>query len=117
SRRRPVGGQDKQLSEAEQKKLWADLGSADAGRGYRAVGALTRSPKHAVLLLRGRLPQLPRDDPERMAELIADLGSERFTTRQKAVKELEKAGELAEPALRKALAGELPLEVRRRLTK
>src|SRR5262249_4712608 len=37
-----------------------------------------------------------------------------FTARNKATAELEKLADLAEPALRKVLAGQPPLEVRRR---
>ena len=39
----------------EREALWADLGSADAARAYRALGELASDPKGAVLFLKGRL--------------------------------------------------------------
>jgi hypothetical protein len=50
-----------------------------------------------------------------VARLLADLGGESFAGRQQAAAELEKLGVSARPALRKALAGNPPLEVRRRI--
>jgi hypothetical protein len=46
---------------------------------------------------------------------LADLQSDRFELRRQAEATLEKLGDLTEPALRKALADEPPLEVRQRL--
>jgi hypothetical protein len=54
-------------------------------------------------------------DTKRIAGLIAALDSDQFTVRAQATRQLEKLGLDAEPALRKALAGRPPLEVRRRL--
>src|SRR5207244_742732 len=50
-----------------------------------------------------------------VAHFLADLGRERFETRRQAQSELEALGESAEPALRKALAGDPPLDLRQRL--
>jgi hypothetical protein len=52
---------------------------------------------------------------ERIERLIADLDSDDFDTRTKASKELAELGELAVPALRKALAKGPPAEGRRRM--
>jgi hypothetical protein len=52
---------------------------------------------------------------EHLEGLIRDLDSDQFAVRQKATEELQKLGELAEAALRRALQGKLPLEQRRRL--
>jgi hypothetical protein len=57
----------------------------------------------------------PAAEAGRVAALIADLGSEQFKVREQAMRELEKLGEVAAPALHKALAGDVPLEVKRRL--
>jgi hypothetical protein len=54
-------------------------------------------------------------DPGRITALIADLDSDRFGVREKATAGLEGFGELAEPLLRKALAGQPSLEARRRI--
>ncbi len=48
-------------------------------------------------------------------ELITDLDQERFDVRERAVRELEKLGEHAEPAVPVALAGKPSLDARRRL--
>src|SRR5207244_4307264 len=65
-------------------------------------------------LLKGRLrPAAPPDD-KRIARLIADLDGDDFDTRERAAREVAAIGEAAEPALRKALAGDPSAELRRR---
>jgi hypothetical protein len=56
-------------------------------------------------------------DPDRVAKLIGDLDAPAFAARERATKELEGLGELAEPALRQALARPASEEARGRLTK
>ncbi len=111
--RRPVS-----LPEKELEALWRHLGSADAEEAYRAVGRLTASPTQAVALLRERLRPAPvatAQQREAMRRWIADLGSPRFSTRDAAVRELQRLGETAAPALREALSRAADLETRRRL--
>jgi hypothetical protein len=52
---------------------------------------------------------------ESVAKLISQLGAADFRTREQATKELEKVGNSALPALRKAAKGKLELEVKRRI--
>src|SRR5207249_10739415 len=54
-------------------------------------------------------------DKEQLARWIVDLDSAVFADRAKATRELERQAELAEPLLRKALAGDPSPEVRRRI--
>ncbi len=54
-------------------------------------------------------------DPKRLAQLLADLENGRVELRRQAESELEGLGDLAEPALRKALDGEPPLVLRQRV--
>ena len=54
-------------------------------------------------------------NPDRIAKLIGDLDNDQFATRQKAAEELEKLGELAEPALRKRSGGQVQLDLRRQI--
>lgn len=54
-------------------------------------------------------------DHRRIERLIADLDDGRFAVRDRATRELAELGELAEPALRRALAGGASPEARRRL--
>jgi hypothetical protein len=65
--------------------------------------------------LRERLRPVTPADEKLVARLIADLDGDRFEVREKATSDLEKLGEVAIPACRKALAGSPPAEVRRRL--
>jgi WD40 repeat protein len=103
------------LSEAELEACWAALAGADAARDYEAVLALAGSPKKAVPFLKDRLRLVPVADPGRVNLLLTSLDGKRFTERERAARALERLGPAAEPALRRALAGKLPLEVRRRV--
>ncbi len=104
------------LTAEDLKSLWADLAIEDAARAYRVVWKLAGSPRQTMPLLRDRLRPAPRGDAERIARLIADLDSGRFAVREEATNELTKLGDVAEPALRKALtAGQASAEARRRL--
>jgi hypothetical protein len=102
------------LKDEELESLWRDLAGEDAERAYRAVWGLATVPQ-GVPLLRRRLLPLPTVEPKRLAQLLADLGDKRFAVRAKATEELERLGDLVEPALRKALADDPPLETLRRL--
>ena len=67
--------------------------------------------------LQGRLRPVPVPDAQRVAQLIADLDSKQFAVRQKAEDELEKLGELVDPALIQVLAGKPSLETKQRVEK
>jgi HEAT repeat protein len=103
------------LSPTELETLWADLGSADAARGYRAVRALVAAPDKTLPLLRRQLGPATAPDPKQLARLIADLDDDQFEVREKATRALEELGSLARPALRQALETKPSAEVRRRL--
>jgi RNA polymerase sigma factor (sigma-70 family) len=101
------------LRPADFAACWTDLGG-EAAAAYRAIGRLARAPE-AVARLRDRLRPVAAADARRVARLIADLDSEKFPVRERATAELAELGELAAPALRKALAGAPSAEQRRRL--
>ncbi len=103
------------LSRKELEALWADLGGADAAKGYRAIRALVAAPEPTVPFLREHLRALSPLDGKALARLIADLDAGQFAVREKAMHELEKLGPSAGPALRQVLAGQPSLEVRRRV--
>jgi RNA polymerase sigma factor (sigma-70 family) len=84
-------------------ELWTVLAAADAAEAYQASNALVASPQQALDLLKERLQPPAMPNAARIARLLADLDSEQFTVRQQAKNELEKIGEEAAPALRKAL--------------
>jgi hypothetical protein len=103
------------LTGPELEALWADLAGADAAKAHRAIRALAAAPKQAVPFLSQHLRPVPAPDAKHLARLIADLDDKRFVVRENAVRELEKLGSLASPALREALAGKPSLEVHRRV--
>ncbi len=93
---------------------WSDLASK-AADADRAIWALALAPKQSLTFLAERLKQPPAAKPDQFAKLLADLDSDRFDVRQKATRELDQLAEGAEAALRKAMTGNLPLEVRQRI--
>jgi WD40 repeat protein len=99
--------------------LWADLGSARAGRAFRAVGDLVASPETALTLLRDRLraPQGKAPGEVEIRKLIAKLDAPRYAARERATRELGRLGTRAEPALRERLRGGASPEARRRIEK
>jgi len=102
------------LSASGLESCWKDL-RGDAATAYGALGALVASPAQAVPLLRDRLQPATASDERRIARLISDLDSEQFAARRKAAADLEELGQLAEPALQKALRGKPSTEARRAL--
>lgn len=95
--------------------LWADLAGQDAARAYRAVWALSASPKETVAFLSGRVKAPPRNPLlERLPQLIKDLNDDSYAVREKATADLEKLGQEARAAL--TAAKDSPAaEVRRRV--
>jgi hypothetical protein len=94
---------------------WEDLASPDAKAAYRAIRVLADAPGQSLPLLRKRSRPAAPPDASRVERLLAGLGSDRFSERSQAVKELEQMGDQAEGALRRLVAGNPPLEVARRV--
>jgi hypothetical protein len=94
--------------------LWADLASADAGQAYRALRQLAAVPGQAVPLLQKHLQPLTPEEAKKVKQLLGNLDANHFRARKQALKELERWGVRAEPALRQEMAGQ-HLEVRLRL--
>jgi WD40 repeat protein len=103
------------LTPKELEGLWADLAGRDAGRAYQMIEVLASLPKQPVPLLEKQLRPVPLIGGRRIADLLADLEDNRFAIREKAMRELEKCGELAEQALRRRLTEKPPLDVCRRI--
>ncbi len=104
-----------ELSPQELERLWTELGDPEAGKGYRAGWALAAVPARSVPFLAERLGPVPLVGAKRLAQLVADLDSARYATRQQAERELQRLGDLAEPALRRALEANPSLEMKRRI--
>jgi RNA polymerase sigma factor (sigma-70 family) len=104
-----------ELSAKDLEALWADLAGNDAPRAHQAIHRLALTPSQVEAFLKTRLPPATPAEPGRLKQLVADLESPQFAVRQKATAELEKLGELAITALRRALAGKPSLEVQQRV--
>jgi hypothetical protein len=101
------------LSASEIAALWFDL-AADAAKVDSAIWKLASAPNDAVPWLKEKLLVVPVP-LDKVAKLVAQLDSDNFATRQKAQQSLTDLGPAAEGALRKALEGQIALEVRQRL--
>jgi WD40 repeat protein len=110
-----MGGKSVSPQPREIEPLWTSLGSNDAPRAYQAIWTLAAVGKPAVALLGERLKPQPQTDQARIDRLVADLDSDRYTVREKAMQALEKIGLPARAALQRVLKGEPSLEVRRRV--
>jgi RNA polymerase sigma factor (sigma-70 family) len=107
---------DLKLTAKDLDAAWADLASEEAVKAYAGARLLQADPARAVPFLQGQLkPKVDKPAPERLKQLITDLDAIEFKKREAAIKELEKYGVLAEPALRKALTEQPPLEVKQRV--
>ena len=96
--------------------LWTELADEDAGLAYRAMWSLVATPQESVALFRKNLRPAVEPDRKLLDSLITDLDSAQFSRRSKALREFEKLGELAGPALREARKrSNLSLETRVRL--
>ncbi|HEV3084651.1 MAG TPA: sigma-70 family RNA polymerase sigma factor [Gemmataceae bacterium] len=103
------------LPSQELGEAWPTLAGDDAAAAYHTIWLLRGSPEEAVPFLGKRLRPAEPADERRLAQLLADLDSDAFATRERAERELQHMGEAAVPALRTALSGKLSPEARRRL--
>jgi dipeptidyl aminopeptidase/acylaminoacyl peptidase len=102
------------LETKELEALWTTLAGDDAPKAYQAVRTLAAAGQ-SVPFLQERIQESGKPDEKKLARLIAELDHDQFAVREKATRELEKFGGLAEEALRKALADNPSVEVRRRI--
>jgi hypothetical protein len=97
----------------ELETWWAALAADDAAAAHRAVWSLAAA-SGAVPFLKERLRPVVLEEG-RITRLVRELDDNDFQVRERASRDLEGFGELAEPGLRKALAGGPAPEVRRRI--
>jgi RNA polymerase sigma factor (sigma-70 family) len=112
-RTNPAAG--KPLGRAELDACWAALAGDDAAKAYNATRTLAASESQSLPYLEEHLRPAEPAEPGLVGDLIAKLDSDRAADREESSRELEKLGESATPAIRKALAGRVSAEVRRRL--
>jgi hypothetical protein len=98
------------------RKLWDEMASTDFVQAGDAVEVLASAPGQAIPFLVQRLRQVRVADSEkRIAALIAQLDSNTFKVREKALQELTKFGPAAVPQLQEALEKRISIETRRRI--
>src|SRR5205807_757857 len=100
----------RQTRQADEETLWRALAGEDAVAAYEAICAL--AARRDVGLFAKRLGLVAAPDAAKTNQLLVELDSSQFATRQKAERELAALKELAEPELRKAVAESRSLEVR-----
>jgi hypothetical protein len=94
-------------------QLWDTLLGTDAKAAYQAIWDLRQTGDQATEFIKTHVKPVAKVEPEKVQKLVADLDDPAFETRRKAATQLAELGELAEPALRKALEGEPSAEVRK----
>jgi hypothetical protein len=117
-RRQRIASRVRPLSPEEVQRYWVALAGADAEAAADAIGYLAGAPaadQQTVPFLRKHLKAALAPDLKRLRSLIAELESDEFAVREKAQRELERMGEDAVPALRKALDSKPSAEARRRM--
>ena len=101
-------------SQADLDALWRHL-AKDGITAHQAIAALIAA-KDTVTLLSVRVKPAIKPSDEQLKAWLADLASPAFKTREAAQREIGRAGELVEPALRRALKSVTDPEVQRRLS-
>ena len=104
-----------ELDAMQIETLWTDLAGRDAVKAGKSIQTFASAPKQTTAFLREQLKPVVPVDGKKITKWIADLDSASFKTRSVAANELEKLGDLAIPALRKALASPTTLETQRRI--
>jgi hypothetical protein len=94
---------------------WHRLADQDAGAAFDAVWGLVAAGNQVMPFLRARLPVICKTDHEGAHQLVADLGAEELSVRQRAMEKLEALGVAAEDALWGCLEEQPHLEVRLRV--
>lgn len=103
------------LTVKDAEALWDELEGNDALKAYRAMKVLAAAPKVSLPLLKDKLKPADESELMKIAELIADLDSDDFEKRNRAVKALEDSGEPAARLLRKALNDNPSAEAAKRI--
>jgi hypothetical protein len=110
----PPGARAKNLKADDLAALWTALGG-EAKAAYAAMIQLSASSAVALPLLSKHVQPVPESDKQQMAALLTKVASDKFGDREEATRQLKQLGAAAEPGLRKAMNGNPPLEVQRRL--
>ncbi len=115
----PTGlhGEDRKkvrLNAEELERRWQDLGGQEHP-AYQAIWKLSMASEQSLPLFAKHLQPFKKVDPKQIERWVEDLGSDQFKTRNTAETDLEKLGELAQPALERSLKKAETLDLRRRI--
>jgi RNA polymerase sigma factor (sigma-70 family) len=104
---------------AELPALWDDLAGPDAAKAYQSIAKLALAPEWTIARVREKVRPVAepasKPDRSRLGRLIGDLDNDAFEIREKAMQELAKYGEFAQPAYDAGLAGKPTEETRQRI--
>jgi RNA polymerase sigma factor (sigma-70 family) len=106
---------DGELTDRGLQKATIDLLGQDAGKAYQAMRTLAAAPHQSLSWLKKQLKPAAGVEEQKINQLIEQLDDDTFAVREKAMRELERLRESAEPFLRKALQKSPTLEKRRRI--
>jgi hypothetical protein len=112
-----AGSQSRLLTDDERLHSFSLLTSDNAVIAHRAIVDLANDSGPVVALLANHVAPAVAGDEKAYAKDIAMLGSPRYSERETAMRDLELAGDLAEGAIRRALADSQSLEQRHRLVR
>jgi hypothetical protein len=106
-----------QLQAQEIERVWDELAAPDAVKAFDGMQRLLADPRQAVAFLQKHLKVATPVDTTKLAKWISELDSKKFPVREQAMRELEKLGDLAVPALTRLLSAPPSVEARRRAEK
>jgi hypothetical protein len=104
------------LSAEELAALWTDLSNSDPVKADAAWHKLGEAGDNAIPFLREKIRPIavPAVDRAKLDKSVADLGSEKYPTRERATRDLLAAGELAVSPLQRLLANQPSPEAAKR---
>lgn len=102
------------LTAEEAEKLWKVMSQDDAQAAFTALTELASSPVRALEIVQREIKPALAPTSADLDRIFTELGSEDFTTRERASKKLAEYGELVVPEVRKRLEGNPSAEVRQR---
>jgi WD40 repeat protein len=105
------------LADKDLDAVWEDLSSPDAAKAFRARNKLVAGAADTLQWLAEKARAFPALDLTQLDQRVKDLNADSFEARQKAADHLIKLGFWAGPAVRKALAKDMPSEDAGRLAK
>jgi len=103
------------LTRAELDRLWSDLAAPEGKSGWDAVFRLVDSPADSVPYLVGRVTALKELAAADAEQLLADLNSPAFRTREQAARRAKEWGEPARVVIETALKGKPGADLQQRL--